>query len=116
MDMFLAKREVIDEEMMKNPIPMSMRDTPKVSVLAKLRGNIRKSTARMAMQVISMFPPLKRVRYPCMLSLLLPLLLPLPLLAVFPIPPPPIPKPICLPCLVRCCEGAVAPDGEDNKV
>lgn len=41
----------------KDPTPMSMSDVPQFSTFANRRGKMRKSTARMAMQVITIIEP-----------------------------------------------------------
>ena len=44
-------------EKTNDPTPRSMRDVPQFSTLANRRGKTRKSTARMAMQVMIIMAP-----------------------------------------------------------
>ena len=56
----LAYLEVKADETINVPTPISIRDIPNVSVLAKYLGNILKSTARIARQVSKTFIPVNK--------------------------------------------------------
>ncbi len=52
-----ARAETTPAEKTKEPTPRSMRDVPQVSTLAKRRGKMRKSTARMERHVAIIMLP-----------------------------------------------------------
>ena len=57
LDLYSDRAETTPAEKTNEPTPRSMREVPHVSTLAKRRGKMGKSTARMARMVVIIMPP-----------------------------------------------------------